>query len=258
VKNLNLILLITYFIFRVVFRILIISWGPNPITNSTILDLCLYLIIVILLFHNKGNLIFYNINKTAFFILIISGFFPRLVDMSPLMIILQIIFWGLGGLLLYSYLKKFFFLRNLERVLFWSILGVIGGISITFFFTSILIVLNKLPLGSNSVINNVTTFIGFFITFLFSSVGLEEAVFRGFLWGTLREFKLSEQLILLLTACVFWLSHINYLNHPWTFWVVLPTISVFLSWIVYKCKMCSPSFFSHAAINATQVMFRDF
>jgi len=75
---------------------------------------------------------------------------------------------------------------------------------------------------------------------------IEDFLFRGFLWGHLRKFKLSEPFILFIQAILFWGAYYYHFNRPGT-WIIIfvggllygivawKTKSLFLSAIVHAC-----------------------
>ncbi|MDR1841192.1 MAG: CPBP family intramembrane metalloprotease [Holophagales bacterium] len=75
---------------------------------------------------------------------------------------------------------------------------------------------------------------------------IEEILFRGFLWGRLRKFKLSELSILFFTTIFFWGAYYYHFDRPETWIAILiggllygivawKTKSLFLSAIVHGC-----------------------
>jgi membrane protease YdiL (CAAX protease family) len=88
-----------------------------------------------------------------------------------------------------------------------------------------------------------------------SSVIIEEPIFRGFLWGTLRKLSWPESIIFLLQAFLFWISHIYYLRHPFTFWIAAPILSLLLGYLALKTKSIIPPMITHVIYNAFLVAF---
>jgi membrane protease YdiL (CAAX protease family) len=88
------------------------------------------------------------------------------------------------------------------------------------------------------------------MTAMSRAVILEEPVFRGFLWGFLRERGWNEKVIWLSQAALFWLAHLNYVQRPYTFWLVIPLSGLVYGWLAWKSRSLAPSMLAHAAYNS--------
>jgi membrane protease YdiL (CAAX protease family) len=98
--------------------------------------------------------------------------------------------------------------------------------------------------------------------FLFTSIQLmnaavmEEPLFRGFLWGCLRQRGLRDPLIWLIQAALFWLAHIYYLGQvPFSFWVLVPSVGLAFGWLAWRSRSIAPPLIAHTMVNAlTQIV----
>jgi membrane protease YdiL (CAAX protease family) len=249
----NTFLIAGYFFVRIIVsNIINFSSIDRSAEIGATINLALYTICILLIINNRSNLLSYNINKSTIIILIISGFFQSITKFDSLSVILQLLFITDAIWLWVLYRKKRLITQNLRGINIWSIIGVLLLFPLVF---ALIYIHGNLPdssvfskLLSISTPKPSTLLIFNFIYFL-CTVGFEETVFRGFLWGYLREFKISEMEILFITSGIFWISHINYLSHSWTFWIQLPIISLYLGFLAYKSKMSSPSIFAHAFYN---------
>lgn len=87
---------------------------------------------------------------------------------------------------------------------------------------------------------------------------MEEPLFRGFLWGSLRQAGIREGLIGVIQAALFWLGHIYYFNTGINFWLVIPIGSLVLGLVILKTKSISYSMTTHALINSLGNVFQHF
>lgn len=246
-KSNTLLICIYLFTRIVVANIFNFSSVSQNINIGLIINLALYTLCILLIINNRSNLLYFNINKTTVIILIISGFFPRITSNSVISVIIQLLFIIIAIWLWVIYRKKELSTENLPKMNYWSIIGIILLIPLLFILSKLRI---YLPLSVSP--NNSSVLASFPpITYIYylCYVGFEETVFRGFLWGYLRGYKINEIKILFITSGIFWISHLNYLSHPWTFWIQLPIISLYLGLLAYKSKMASPSIFAHAFYN---------
>lgn len=93
-------------------------------------------------------------------------------------------------------------------------------------------------------------FIYLFITQLNNAAPSEEPLFRGFIWGYLRNRKWKEHWIWLFQAAIFSLGHIYYLpDVPIAFLGTL-TAGLVLGLVVWKSKNISTSIIVHGLINS--------
>ncbi len=80
---------------------------------------------------------------------------------------------------------------------------------------------------------------------------VEEVVFRGLLWMSLRSRGWSDGPILGLQATLFWLAHIQYLfTDPVGFWVIVPILSLALGIITWRTRSLTASTVAHLCMNA--------
>jgi len=79
----------------------------------------------------------------------------------------------------------------------------------------------------------------------------EEPLFRGFLWGYLRQFGWKERWIWLFQAGLFTLGHIYYLNKaPISFWLMVPTSALVFGLMAWRSRSIATSMAVHGAVNA--------
>ena len=83
---------------------------------------------------------------------------------------------------------------------------------------------------------------------------LEEPIYRGFLWGYLRNKHWEEKRILLFQTALFTVSHFYYFKHPLTIFIMLPLAGLLFGYITMKSRSLIPAMLSHALYNATSFM----
>lgn len=93
---------------------------------------------------------------------------------------------------------------------------------------------------------------GIAFTFSFAmghSAILEEPVGRGFLWGFLEQRNWKPAVIWLVQAAVFWVSHLRYIESPFTFWAALPIGGLMFGWLSWRSGSVAAALLAHAAYN---------
>jgi len=259
-KKWNAILLLLFLILRIfvvnIFNILI----PEVITDySVYIEACFFILIILLVITNSGSLEMYNIDKITLICILLSILIPRYSLLELPKLLIQIFYWISGiGLLVY-FIKRLLPVTPLRiRLFYWIIISVIASIIISIPLTLLTRNIYHQPnilYDSGKMIVSGLMIPIYSLYFFSISILSEEIVFRGFLWGVLRECQISEKRIFIISSFLFWISHINYYDRPFSFWIVVPLVSMFLGWITYKSKSCSPPFFGHVIINAVKVAF---
>jgi membrane protease YdiL (CAAX protease family) len=79
---------------------------------------------------------------------------------------------------------------------------------------------------------------------------MEEPLFRGFLWGYLRRWNLSNPIIWLIQGSLFWLAHIYYLGQvPFSFWLLVPSAGLIFGWLAWRSHSIAPGLLTHTLVN---------
>jgi membrane protease YdiL (CAAX protease family) len=82
----------------------------------------------------------------------------------------------------------------------------------------------------------------------------EEPLFRGFLWGYLRQAGLREVWIWLIQAGLFVFGHLYHLVvSPFAFWVEVPTAALLFGWMAWRSRTIASSMLVHALTNTLLV-----
>lgn len=79
----------------------------------------------------------------------------------------------------------------------------------------------------------------------------EEPLFRGFLWGHLRQLGWRHPWILLFQTGLFTLAHIYYLpSNPISFWIIVPVSGLVLGALAWRSRSIATSMAAHGMMNA--------
>jgi membrane protease YdiL (CAAX protease family) len=127
--------------------------------------------------------------------------------------------------------------------LLWFALGAIIGIIIGWFLSSFIYSLNGS--GGYQIINSFTLS---FISMLGTDSITEEPLFRGFLWGHLRDLGWNERRILFFQAFLFWTVHFYYWNR-FPFFLIIPLLGILLGFLARRSKSIATSMAAHAGFN---------
>ena len=80
----------------------------------------------------------------------------------------------------------------------------------------------------------------------------EEPLFRGFLWGYLRQLQWKEPLIWFFQAVLFTVAHLYLVGQfPLTFWVFIPTAGLLFGLMTWRSRSIAPAMLAHAMINGS-------
>jgi membrane protease YdiL (CAAX protease family) len=143
--------------------------------------------------------------------------------------------------------------KNSIRAILWNDLFVLVSISVS----TVLFAYLRGFSGTESAVSPSMLVTGFLFQLSFAAV-MEEPLFRGFLWGSLRQAGIKEGWICVIQAALFWLAHIYYFNTGINFWVVVPIASLVLGLVILKTKSISYSMVTHAALNSLGDVFQHF
>jgi membrane protease YdiL (CAAX protease family) len=82
----------------------------------------------------------------------------------------------------------------------------------------------------------------------------EEPLFRGFLWGYLRQTGLREVWIWLIVSGLFVFGHLYHIVvEPFAFWVEVPTAALLFGWMAWRSRTIASSILVHALTNTLLV-----
>jgi len=80
----------------------------------------------------------------------------------------------------------------------------------------------------------------------------EESLFRGFLWGYLRQLKWKDGWILIVQAALFTSAHLYFAGrYPLMFWVYIPAAAILFGWLTLRSRSIAPAILAHGMINGS-------
>jgi membrane protease YdiL (CAAX protease family) len=86
---------------------------------------------------------------------------------------------------------------------------------------------------------------------------LEEFLFRGFFWGYLKKFKVSDILVCCISAILFWLAHYYFMTTPGV-WIRVLLSGLIFGAVAWKTRSLFSAALVHACWNSSEVFFRGF
>jgi membrane protease YdiL (CAAX protease family) len=85
---------------------------------------------------------------------------------------------------------------------------------------------------------------------LAKAAAMEEPVFRGILWGYLKERNWPGVRILVVQAALFWIAHIYHaVRFPLAFWIGVPFFGLLFGVVARRSRSAAASMLAHAAAN---------
>ncbi len=246
----NIWLLILFFIIRIPITF-IISLNPERTHWQFVgLYLAFFIVIAMFIWNNRRNLTFYHLDKSSLFIFLVVGTIFRAKGVDnfitlalEIIIFLCVVIFGI--MLLCSKIK----FETFSIVNKWNGLAVLSGILFAIVKITVFKNTHMGSISEQSLFAYVSNFAMNVLAEMGATVIIEEAVFRGFLWGTLKNYKWQENKILFFQAFMFWSSHLDYWNSL-NMLVLLPIMSLLLGFLAKKSKSILPSIIVHAMYNA--------
>jgi membrane protease YdiL (CAAX protease family) len=226
-----------------------------------IYQICTYSLVVFLIWWERERLALYHMDSLA--IIFIIFFKPISIVLLPLLggaknpiafpKPLSFVFFVIALILLALIIRKKISLTRLSRnTLIWLILGGVFGISLSAIFTIIMIGWLNYPVPSYP---GLMALIAPIYQMGFAAVA-EEPVFRGFLWGGLRNLGLKDIWILLIQATLFASGHIHLLASPQPILLLSLTFitAVCFGLLVWRSRSLSSSMAMHAFYNGSPMV----
>ena len=180
--------------------------------------------------------------------------------------ILTLILFSFPGLILWNNLLLFltasacviaivaFIIKRPEMMktnLRWALIGIVFGVIAVVFLAQSELLLRNTWLAPHYLQNSLVISALIHIQNEFSFTSLhEEILFRGFIWGYLREYGWKENKIAWAQGILFWFSHFGNLVTPFSFFVAVPIVTMISSQLTKRSKQVFPSILSHTIMNA--------
>ncbi len=210
-----------------------------------------YLITAILIWRERDHLSIFFIGKLAVLLFILSKPYQVLIwllGLAPYVkIYIVVLFLPVSIVLLVALWKaRPLSISNPPHLLHSSAVAILAGIAFGV-FTAYINTFQAFEQGYSTSIKDL---------FLVPSVQLgnaavyEEPLFRGFLWGYLRQRGWNNLPILLVQAGLFWLSHpVLATLYPFSFWIIVPLAGLLLGLIAWRARDIAPGMFAHGLID---------
>ncbi len=218
---------------------------------SVLYTLLTYLITAVLIWRERDHLSFFFIGKLAVIIFIAGKPYQVLIGLlglAPYMKVLYVLpFLPIAiGLLVALWKARPKSMTNPPQILRWSLAGILAGIGFAFFVAY----LNNFQAFEQGYSPAIKDLLLIPSVQLGSAATYEEPLFRGFLWGFLRQRGWKDLHILLAQAGLFWFSHpVHAFLYPLSFWVICPLSGLLLGLVAWRARDIAPSMFAHGLID---------
>lgn len=138
----------------------------------------------------------------------------------------------------------------------WVLIGIVTSCTVVVLLTLIEAAL----FGNRLNINNIRVFtvLGLIIRELPSAPVIEEVLMRGFLWGYLKSYGMSENKVVWAQGVLFWALHVSKIFTSFSlfsFFITIPLLTVLYSMITLRSKQLFPAIISHLLVNVVSIIF---
>jgi CAAX amino terminal protease family. len=134
-----------------------------------------------------------------------------------------------------------------KKAILWFVIASIAGIGFGIIF-GLITRMNTTVFASESIAKYLPC--AFFLQ-LNNAAVCEEPLFRGFLWGFLRDLHWKDHWILLFQAFTFMLGHIYYINNYWfALFITVPIAGLVLGLVAWRSKSVGASMVTHSFLNS--------
>jgi len=259
-RRVTWILLVLLLLLRIPYIIVTIYILPiDNQSSGALYEICTYILIAFLIWWERASITEFHIDISALMLVILFRPLQTIilsywhVD-SPLAFPSppSLIIWGTSiGLTITLWKSGFKSARLTIWTLNWLAIGLLIGVCISVaenFHTFQSIVSSSRPVPSSvmqSTSMNLLYHLGF------APIN-EEPLFRGFLWGALRQLKLSDGWILLIQTLLFTSAHVYFAQqYPLMFWVYIPAAALVFGILTMRSRSISAAILAHGMINGS-------
>lgn len=252
------VLLLIVLLFQVVS---LLGWRAPNLANSTSPILgyltsfyatLMYLVLAVLIGLEAKNLKEFNIDRFALATFILGSFIRRRFGLPGEESFLILI--GLAGAIVIAT-----FVVKKPSVPRTNIKWVLVGILISAVLLILIFLLELLLREAWAVMplfrgNLSATVISEIVKELSFGALIEEILIRGFLWGYLRREGWDEKKISWAQGLLFWFLHVSRVVTPFSFFIVIPLITILFTKLTMHTKQVYPAIVSHIVINVLSSM----
>lgn len=254
------IILILLLILRIPYSIAIIYFLPIENQNgAAIYEVGTYLLMAFFIWWEMDNLLQFHIDTLALLMILLLRPIQTLilahwqVD-APMAFpsLPSLTIWAISIVLIIALWRSGYKITGFTRsTIGWLALGILLGICLSIaenfsVFRSMLSNTDSFPpsvLASGSL--NILYHLGF------APIN-EEPLFRGFLWGMLRQLKLNDGWILVIQTLLFTSAHVYFANqYPLMFWVYIPVAAISFGILTMRSRSISSAILTHGLINGS-------
>jgi membrane protease YdiL (CAAX protease family) len=248
--NFPILILISYLIIRIpVGSWLVLIIGPLPEWLGFFIELFSYICCGFLIIIYQHSLTDYHIDPLALVIYFLWGTIFRQSTSPGLH---DALFWIVALFVLFRTWRLLKAIRITGRLAAWTGFGLFSITLIAFpaqmvnYYDSY----KQMMVGYDYSSIIIPSMISSFTYFLGHGALFEELMFRGFLWGFLRNRGMSDKRIFVLQLILTWLAHINQIDYPLAVLVITPLLGAFFGALVWRSRLISVNILSHAMYNS--------
>jgi membrane protease YdiL (CAAX protease family) len=244
---------------RIPYTFAIIYFLPIENQNgAAIYEVCTYILTLFLIWWERDSLAQFHMDKTALIMILFLRPFQTLilsywqVD-SPLKSpsVASLLIWSASIVLAISLWRSRIKLLGISASTWiWLGIGIVVGITVSILenFVSFRSMLSS---NSFSSIMMKSASLALLYHLGFAPIN-EEPLFRGFLWGMLRQWKWKEDWILIFQAILFTSAHIYFAKqYPFMFWVLIPLAALLFGVLTMRSRSIAPAIWAHGMINGS-------
>lgn len=251
--------LILLLLLRIPYTIAIIYFLPiENQTGAAVYEISTYSLIAFLIWWERERLLDFHIDSLAlFFIIFIRPVQTLILNYwkvdSPLAFprLPGLLLWGISLGLVFALGKGGFKPARLShQSLSWLTTGLFvgAGVSVLENLSAFLPGLGN-STGSSSLLGSSSLVLLYHLGFAPIN---EEPLFRGFLWGYLRQSQWKAPPILFLQTLLFTVAHVYFANqYPLTFWVLIPIAALLFGILIWRARSIAPAILAHGLVNGS-------
>lgn len=133
----------------------------------------------------------------------------------------------------------------------WGIVGIFAGIACGLLSGLALRFFGPTRIGPQSPVASFPRLLRGVSVQLAFAASLEEPLFRGLLWGYLRDRDWPEKRVFAAVVALFWIAHFYYIaGVPISFWLVVPLCSIVFTCLAWRSRSIGTTMMAHALTNA--------
>lgn len=141
--------------------------------------------------------------------------------------------------------------RPTPRSVKWAIIGILVEIACGIFSGLAIRFFGPTKVGPQSPIASLRYLQRDVPVQLAFAASAEEPLFRGLLWGYLRDRDWPEKRVFATVAALFWIAHFYYITAaPISFWLVVPLCSTVFTYLAWRSRSIGTTMITHALSNA--------